>query len=359
MKENTIIAETERVILRRYQESDLQDLYEYLSDPDVVKHEPYKPMSMDEVKGNLEWRISTDEMIAVELKSNHKMIGNVYLGKRDFESLEIGYVFNKNYWGKGYAKESCMKLIALAFSNGIHRIFAECDPQNLSSWNLLESLGFEKEAHLKKNVYFWTDENNSPIWKDTYIYAKLNVENMNRTIKTATPHHLDETLDLVEKVFTESEDEESGKLVRALVEEIRSKRFYVPELELIMVDEEDHAIGYAMFARFHLEGKYEDQLLLLSPVAVKTELQRQHISKELIEYGFEKAKEMGYEAVIVEGNPMNYNPRGFKTSCDYGITASPKIGLPAPECLMVKELVPGSLKNIKGVVDYSDYENLT
>ena len=44
MKENIIIAETERVILRRYQESDLQDLYEYLSDPDVVKHEPYKPM---------------------------------------------------------------------------------------------------------------------------------------------------------------------------------------------------------------------------------------------------------------------------------------------------------------------------
>ena len=105
---------------------------------------------------------------------------------------------------------------------------------------------------------------------------------MNRIIKCATPQYLNESLDLVERVFTESEGEESGKLVRSLVEEIRSKRFYLPELDLVMVDGHNNVIGYAMFSRFHLEGKYEQQLLLLSPVAVKTELQRQHISKELL-----------------------------------------------------------------------------
>ena len=165
--------ETERLILRRYKKSDLDDLYAYLSDPDVVKYEPYKPMTMQETEENLDWRISTDEMIAVELKSNHRMIGNVYLGKRDFESLEIGYVFNKEYWGKGYAKESCAVIIAQAFAHGVHRVFAECDPENSGSWRLLEALGFEREAHLKQNVYFWKDENDQPIWKDTYIYAKL------------------------------------------------------------------------------------------------------------------------------------------------------------------------------------------
>ncbi len=61
-----------------------------------------------------------------------------------------------------------------AFSNGIHRIYAECDPCNEKSWKLLETLGFQREAHLRKNVYFWKDENDNPIWKDTYIYAKLN-----------------------------------------------------------------------------------------------------------------------------------------------------------------------------------------
>ena len=181
---------------------------------------------------------------------------------------------------------------------------------------------------------------------------------MERTIKSMEEKYLVPSLELVEAVFTDSECAENGKLVRSLVEEIRSKRFYLPELELIMVDEADEVIGYVNFARFHLDGKYEDELLLLSPVAVKTELQRQHISKELIEYGFERAKEMGYKAVIVEGNPANYRSRGFVTSADYGITAHESVGLPAPECLMVRELVPGGLDGIHGQVCYSDYKCL-
>ena len=169
-----MIAETERLILRRYKKEDVQDLYEYLSDKEVVTYEPYKPLTFDETKENLEWRIGTDEMIAVELKNSHKMIGNVYMGKRDFEALEMGYVFNRNYWGYGYAAESCKALIQQAFSNGFHRIYAECDPNNNSSWKLLEALGFQREAHFRKNVYFWKDESGNAIWKDTYVYAKLN-----------------------------------------------------------------------------------------------------------------------------------------------------------------------------------------
>ena len=182
---------------------------------------------------------------------------------------------------------------------------------------------------------------------------------MKRIIKPMEDKYLRPSLELVETVFTEHSDAEEGNLVRRLVEEIRSKRFYLPELELVMVDgDTDEVIGYVNFSRFHLEGKYEGELLLLSPVAVKTPLQRQHISKELIEYGFEKAKAMGYKAVIVEGNPKNYRSRGFVTSADFGITAHASVGLPAPECLMVKELIPGGLAGIHGQVCYADYECL-
>lgn len=171
--------------------------------------------------------------------------------------------------------------------------------------------------------------------------------------------YLDEAAQLVEEVFSESEGADSGKTVKQLVLEIRRKQFYLPELELIMVDENDTILGYTMFSRFHLGKKYENELLLLSPVAVKTKFQRQHISKELIEFGFKKAVRMGFKAVLVEGNPRNYNPRGFQTSKDFGIAAGPNLSLPAPECLMVKELVDGALDDIEGVVDYSDYEALT
>ena len=176
MESQIRIAETERLVLRRYKKEDLQDLFEYLSDKEVVEYEPYRPLTLNETKDNLQWRIGTDEMIAVELKNSHKMIGNVYMGKREFEAMEIGYVFNRNYWGNGYAAESCKALIQQAFTNGIHRIYAECDPCNKNSWKLLEALGFQREAHLRKNVYFWKDEDEKPIWKDTYIYAKLSVE---------------------------------------------------------------------------------------------------------------------------------------------------------------------------------------
>ena len=174
MDHKTIIAETERLILRRYIKEDLQDLFEYLSDKETVKYEPYKPLSFDETVENLQWRIGTDEMTAVELKNSHKMIGNVYMGKRDFDAMEIGFVFNRNYWGNGYAAESCKALIQQAFLNGVHRIYAECDPDNRNSWKLLEALGFQREAHFRKNVYFWKDETGQEIWKDTYVYAKLN-----------------------------------------------------------------------------------------------------------------------------------------------------------------------------------------
>ncbi len=181
---------------------------------------------------------------------------------------------------------------------------------------------------------------------------------MGRIIKSMEPKYLRPSLQLVEDVFTKYKNAEEGKMVRQLVEEIRAKKYYLPELELIMVGEEEEILGYAMFSRFHIEGKYENELLILTPVAVKTELQRQHISKDLLEYGFKKAKGMGYQAVLVEGDPRNYTPRGFRPSYQYGINAGPNIQLPHPDCLMVKELEAGALEKISGLVDYSYYQSL-
>ena len=110
-------------------------------------------MNLVETKDELEQRISTDEMIAVELKANHKLIGNLYLGKRDCNALELGYVFNRSFWGQGYAEESCSALIRKAFFDGIHRIYAECDPCKAALWKLLERLGFNREAHLRKTCF--------------------------------------------------------------------------------------------------------------------------------------------------------------------------------------------------------------
>lgn len=181
---------------------------------------------------------------------------------------------------------------------------------------------------------------------------------MERIIKTVDPRDYQRTLDFVYEVFSESENNEEGLLVKTLVNEIRSKKYYEKELDLMMVNENDEVIGLALFSRFHIEGKYENELLLLSPVAVKSEYQRQHISKDLIEYGINKARKLGYKAILVEGNPLNYRSRGFKTSADYGIYAHESIHLPAKECLMVLALKDNALDNIHGYVNYDFYETL-
>ena len=178
-----------------------------------------------------------------------------------------------------------------------------------------------------------------------------------RTITSMKPEYLLPSLELVEKVFTEHENAAEGRTVRALVEEIRSKKYYLPELELLMI-EDGEVIGYVMFSRFHIEGKYEDRLVILTPAAVKTSCQRQGISRELIEYGFRKAAEMGFTAALVEGNPANYRARGFNTSARHGIVAGPNIHLPHEDCMMVAELVPGGLEGITGKVNYAMYDVL-
>ena len=98
---------------------------------------------------------------------------------------------------------------------------------------------------------------------------------MDRRIKAMENQYLLPALELVEDVFAKWDSPEEGKIVRRLVEEIREKKYYVPELEFVMANEKDEVIGYAMFSRFHIEGKYENELLILTPVAVKTRLQRQ------------------------------------------------------------------------------------
>ena len=82
-----------------------------------------------------------------------------------------------------------------------------------------------------------------------------------RMIKSMEEKYLFSSMDMVEAAFTDWADAQEGQLVRSLVEEIRGMETYIPELELIMVDETDAPIGYVMFSRFHLEGKYENELL--------------------------------------------------------------------------------------------------
>jgi RimJ/RimL family protein N-acetyltransferase len=168
---------TERLIIRRFAETDWQDLYEYLSDREVIYFEPYEVYTREQAKEEAVRRIKHASFFAVCLKKNQKLIGNLYLNKGDFSTWELGYVFNRTFQKQGYATESAKALICHAFSNlGARRIIAKCCTRNESSWKLLERLRFRREGMFLQNVYFKTMPNGEPDWFDSYCYAILKDE---------------------------------------------------------------------------------------------------------------------------------------------------------------------------------------
>ncbi|MCL2501156.1 MAG: GNAT family N-acetyltransferase [Defluviitaleaceae bacterium] len=175
--------ETERLLLRRFTRDDWRDLHEYLSQEVVVKYEPYEIFSEDAAKQEAAKRAGNDSFWAVCLKDNGKVIGNIYLSKQELDTWSLGYVFNANYQGMGYAAEAAQAIIDAAFRNeNARRIIAMCNPLNKPSWKLLERLGMRREGHLLQNIYFKKDNNGCPIWQDTYEYGILVAEWFSRRV---------------------------------------------------------------------------------------------------------------------------------------------------------------------------------
>ena len=168
--------QTRRLLLRTFRESDYDDLYEFLSQLEGDEFEGYPGITYENGREHLKYRLGSEEFFAIELTEAGKVIGNIYCGKRDYAAKEVGYIVNKRYQKRGYAIEALSAVIALAFREGAHRVYAECDPRNVPSWKLLEKVGMRREACFRQNIWFRRDENGNPIWKNTLVYAILEDE---------------------------------------------------------------------------------------------------------------------------------------------------------------------------------------
>lgn len=168
---------TERLVLRPFEETDAEGLHAYLGDEEVVRYEPYGAMTMEECRLEAARRASDEAFWAVCL-ADGTLIGNLYLsGADEFGTREIGYVFVRACWHKGYATEAARRLMAYAFERlATRRIIALCDTRNAASFALMERLGMRREGEFKKNVGFKTDAHGNTIWTDSYQYAILKEE---------------------------------------------------------------------------------------------------------------------------------------------------------------------------------------
>jgi len=179
-RDRMCILETDRLMMRRFREEDWRELYAYLSLPEVVKYEPYDVFTEDGCRELAARRADDPAFWAVCLKDTGALIGNVFFQQqepRELGTWVIGYVFNPAYQGRGYATESCRRVMAYGFSErNAHRVVAMCNPENPASWRLLERLHMRREGHLQENIFFKRDAQGNAVWVDTYEYAILSDE---------------------------------------------------------------------------------------------------------------------------------------------------------------------------------------
>ncbi len=165
-----ILIETDRLLLRNYQVSDLDDILQYFSDEEVSKYEDFYPMSEEQVRSMItEWK-DMDNRLVAELKSSQAVIGSVGYWIDEEGHYCIDYDFNPKFCKKGYATEAGNALVLYLFETvGVNAIYGDCDVRNESSWKLLERMGFQRIRQLDNQSYK-NDENGNPIFIRTFLY---------------------------------------------------------------------------------------------------------------------------------------------------------------------------------------------
>jgi aminoglycoside 6'-N-acetyltransferase len=178
-----LIIETERLILRPLRLSDVDDLYEYQSHPEIVRYIPWPERTREQVIEALEKHAPNSKselkedgdyiLLAWELKDSGKVIGQSnagYESSRD-QLADIGWVTHQNFQRQGFAFEATKALMAHIFScSPVHRIIANIDTRNPESAKLAEKLGMRREGEFKDSEFFKGD------WCSMWLYAILKEE---------------------------------------------------------------------------------------------------------------------------------------------------------------------------------------
>ncbi|RHW29446.1 GNAT family N-acetyltransferase [Oceanobacillus profundus] len=164
---------TERLIIRKFTYDDWRCIHKYTSDINVMKYMPEGVFSEEDSK---EFVIKNSSEKAknfpVLLKKDQILIGHIvfhkYFGDHTYE---IGWVFNPKYYNKGYASEAAHSILKYGFETmKLHRIIATCQPENISSYRVMEKIGMRREGFFKKCI----PQGNE--WWDEYYYAILDEE---------------------------------------------------------------------------------------------------------------------------------------------------------------------------------------
>jgi predicted N-acetyltransferase YhbS len=168
-------------------------------------------------------------------------------------------------------------------------------------------------------------------------------------IRQEVPSDYDEVCNLVKTSFATNSDDDGTTHI--YLNEIRKKDIYVPELSLVAENDIGTLIGQIVLYKTVITTPSEQLTeLLLSPICVHPDYFRRGIARAMVDKVIIIAKEMGFKAVFLCGNPKIYGRLGFSPSFHYNIFHKNDESRTA-EWSMVRELYDGALNNVSGIVD--------
>lgn len=134
-----------------------------------------------------------------------------------------------------------------------------------------------------------------------------------------------------------------------LVERLRNAEAFIPELSLV-AEIDGEITGYILLTKIKIiNNDIQKTSLALAPVAVLKKYQGKGIGGKLIEEAHRKAKELGFESVILLGHEKYYPKFGYEMTIKYGIKLP--FDVPDENCMLI-ELTENALKDITGIVEY-------
>lgn len=135
--------ETDRLILRKFEEKDIEALYMILKDKEVNTYLPWFPVkSINETKAFYEKRILNKlYYFAICLKEDNYPIG--YVNAETDDSHDFGYALRKEFWHKGIVSEASHALVEQLKKDGIPYITATHDKNNLRSGYVMQRIGMK------------------------------------------------------------------------------------------------------------------------------------------------------------------------------------------------------------------------